>query len=105
MSLRGGRFLLLLYTLNFNGWRSERGQGTAQNTMTLTTYHFFECSLRNQILPFVPFDQILKTFRQNELNFVDLEQERFRPPIEKLKHFALQHLHCDAFSLGISCFL
>ena len=105
MRLGGGRLLLILCVLDFDGWRSKGGQGAAQNAMTLTTYHLFKRSLRYQILPFVPFNQILKTFCQNKLDFVDLEQERFRPTIEKLKHFALQYLHCYAFSLYIGCFL
>ena len=72
MHLGGDRFLLQLNILDFNWWWCEGGQSTAQYAMTLTAYHLFECSLRNQILPFVPLDQILETFRQNQLNFIDL---------------------------------
>ena len=61
--------------------------------MALTTNDFLKCALRNEILTFISFNQVLKALSDNEFNLAYLQQVWRLSSIEKLEHLPLEKLH------------
>ena len=61
--------------------------------MALTTNDFLKCALRNEILAFISFNQVLKALSDNEFNLAYLQQVWRLSSIEKLEHLPLEKLH------------